>query len=175
MKYAKIVNTVVEQIQPNAQDGFIEVSDDVVCGMIKNEDGTFSVVPKTDAELLEQAKADKWSNANAQIEKLKIGYLSGSTFVAKFGYEIDGYPADDAQLYDVTAAPALVDVNAHIYKASKDGLRAMADKAALLAPETTVNWYEDWQTFTTDKVCLDVVAARTTKEHQLILDTVVGV
>lgn len=131
--------------------------------------------PLTDAELLEQAKSEKWSNANSQIEKLKIGYLSGSTFVAKFGYEIDGYPADDAQLYDVTAAPTLVDVNAHIYKASKDGLRAMADKAALLAPETTVNWYEDWQTFTTDKVCLDVVAARTTKEHQLILDAVVGV
>ena len=60
MKYAKIdIENIVTQVQPYAEIGFEEVSDDVVCGMVKNVDGTFSVVPPTDAELLEQAKASK--------------------------------------------------------------------------------------------------------------------
>ena len=41
MKYAKIVDGVVVQIQPNDEEGFIEVPDDVVCGQTMQEDGTF--------------------------------------------------------------------------------------------------------------------------------------
>ena len=51
MKYAKIVNNIVEQIQPNSEAGFIEVADDIVCGMLDNGDGTFSIIPKTQTEL----------------------------------------------------------------------------------------------------------------------------
>jgi hypothetical protein len=33
MKYAKIENNIVIQIQPNEEEGFVEVSDNVFCGM----------------------------------------------------------------------------------------------------------------------------------------------
>lgn len=35
MKYAKIENDVIIQIQPNLEKGFVEVPDDAVCGQIK--------------------------------------------------------------------------------------------------------------------------------------------
>ena len=54
MKYAKIVNNVVTQIQPNSQAGFIKVDNNVVCGMVE-DNGTFTNPPET----LEQAKATK--------------------------------------------------------------------------------------------------------------------
>lgn len=40
MKYAKIVGNIVKQVQPNGQEGFIEVPDNVICGMTE-EDGSF--------------------------------------------------------------------------------------------------------------------------------------
>ena len=42
MKYALIEDNKVMQVQTNKQDGFIEVDKDVICGMIKNENNTFS-------------------------------------------------------------------------------------------------------------------------------------
>lgn len=38
MKYALIIDNIVVQVQPNEQEGFVEVSDDVACGMIKEGD-----------------------------------------------------------------------------------------------------------------------------------------
>lgn len=35
MKYALIIDNIVVQIQPNPQDGFIEVEDNICCGMIE--------------------------------------------------------------------------------------------------------------------------------------------
>jgi len=39
MKYAKIINNVVTQIQPNIENGFIEVSNTIVCGMMQTDIG----------------------------------------------------------------------------------------------------------------------------------------
>jgi hypothetical protein len=39
MAWVKIEDGVVVQKQPNAQEGFIEAPDDVVCGMVQTEDG----------------------------------------------------------------------------------------------------------------------------------------
>lgn len=39
MKYAKLKDNIVIQIQPNKERGFVEVPDDVICGMIKTADG----------------------------------------------------------------------------------------------------------------------------------------
>jgi hypothetical protein len=38
MKYALIISGVVKQVQPNKQDGFIEVENNIICGMLY--DGT---------------------------------------------------------------------------------------------------------------------------------------
>ena len=42
MAWVKIVDNVVTQKQPYQEDGFEEVSDDVVCGQIKQSDGSFA-------------------------------------------------------------------------------------------------------------------------------------
>ena len=41
MAWVKIVNNIVTQKQPYQEDGFEEVSDNVVCGQIKQSDGSF--------------------------------------------------------------------------------------------------------------------------------------
>lgn len=52
MRFAKIENNIVIQIQPNLEDGFIEVDDSVCCGMVL-ENGKFivSIVSKTEEEI----------------------------------------------------------------------------------------------------------------------------
>lgn len=52
MKYALIIDNIVVQVQPNPQDGFIEVEDNICCGMIKEGD-TFvnPIVTKTQEEI----------------------------------------------------------------------------------------------------------------------------
>jgi hypothetical protein len=42
MAWVKIVDNVVTQKQPYQEDGFEEVSDNVVCGQIKQSDGSFA-------------------------------------------------------------------------------------------------------------------------------------
>ena len=60
MKYAKIENNIVVQIQPNKQEGFIEVNDDIVCGMVKQSDDKFinPDIILTEEQLLQKAKAE---------------------------------------------------------------------------------------------------------------------
>ena len=80
MKYAKIVNGVVEQIQPNKETGFVKVSDIVIAGMKKNADGTFSVIPKTILEL-QTAKLQELTTAYNNANQLDIPYMN-TTFQA---------------------------------------------------------------------------------------------
>ena len=42
MKYAKIEDNIIVQIQPNEEVGFIEVADSTVCGMIQDVNGAFT-------------------------------------------------------------------------------------------------------------------------------------
>lgn len=49
-KYALIKEGIIVQIQPNKQDGFIEVPEDVVCGMILQDD-VFVNPPKTQDQI----------------------------------------------------------------------------------------------------------------------------
>jgi hypothetical protein len=74
MKYAKIINGIVVQTQPNKQDGFIEVADDVVCTQIQEGELFVNppIVPKTYSEnraeaypsLTEQADMAYWDRQN---------------------------------------------------------------------------------------------------------------
>ena len=59
MKYAKIVDGIVVQTQPNKQEGFIEVADDVVCTQIKKGNSFVNppVISKTYAEKRQAAYA----------------------------------------------------------------------------------------------------------------------
>jgi len=50
MKYAKIIDGIVDQVDCNARNGYIKVPDNVVCGMIKTDNG-FENPVKSQAEL----------------------------------------------------------------------------------------------------------------------------
>ena len=56
MKYALIENGIVKQVQPYTQTGFIKVDETVICGMVDNGDGTFSL-PREDAAMLVATRA----------------------------------------------------------------------------------------------------------------------
>lgn len=61
MKYALIIDGIVKQVQPNEEIGFVEVDDEVVCGMVKEGAG-FIIPPKT-ADELEALKPKEVSRA----------------------------------------------------------------------------------------------------------------
>ena len=80
MKYAKIVNGIVEQVQPYIEKDFIEVPDNTIAGMVDNLDGTFSIMPKTLAEL-KTAKISELYGAYNKANEADIAYMK-TTFQA---------------------------------------------------------------------------------------------
>ena len=82
MRYALIKNKVVTQTQPNKATGFVEISDDVVCGQIKQTDGSFKnpdpipPSPPTIAELL--AETEDLGTIAEKLEEI-IDFLENST------------------------------------------------------------------------------------------------
>ena len=83
--YAKITNDIVTQIQPNNEAGFTQVPDNVVCGMIKQVDGTF-IVPATS---LADIKAAKISEINASCEQTIIGGFTSLALGTEHYYQSD--------------------------------------------------------------------------------------
>jgi len=74
-RYAKIEKNVVVQIQPNKQKGFVEVGDNVFCGMIK--DGEKFVIPKIekdDAQLKNEKITELRVNLNNTDFKMLPDY-----------------------------------------------------------------------------------------------------
>lgn len=70
MKYALIIDNIVVQVQPNEQEGFIKVGDDVVCGMIKEGDtfvNPIIIISENDRISLIKAKAGELILANYSI------------------------------------------------------------------------------------------------------------
>ena len=57
MAWVKIENNIVIQKQPNQEEGFVEVPDSVICGQIKQSDGSF--VNPTPPELTYAEKRER--------------------------------------------------------------------------------------------------------------------
>ena len=73
MKYIKVVNGVVIQVQPNEQEGFIATSEDVCAGMLYNN-GILTMpapIPPTQAELDELA-FEEWKVEQAAIKEAAL-------------------------------------------------------------------------------------------------------
>lgn len=66
--WIKVENGVVVQKQPNFQDGFIKVSDDVICGMVQN--GADFVAPEPEENI--SAPSDIEIRLTAIEAKVKI-------------------------------------------------------------------------------------------------------
>ena len=56
MPYAKIENKVVVYKSYDKEPSLIKIPDNVCCGMIQNEDGTFSDPPKTNKQLFDEVR-----------------------------------------------------------------------------------------------------------------------
>ena len=56
MAYAKIENSIVVFKTYETDKTLTEIPDDVCCGMIQNEDGTFSNLPKTNEQLFDELR-----------------------------------------------------------------------------------------------------------------------
>ena len=67
MKYGKIENNIVVQVQPNFEDGFVEIADNVEVHMEQKEDGSFDFPQshydaiQAEKDRIEQVKANKIS------------------------------------------------------------------------------------------------------------------
>ncbi len=91
MKNAKIENNIVVQIQPNEENGFIKVEDYVICGMIKQQDNSFSNPIKTVQEIEIEDNNNKWQIVNNylanEIPNIENTSASGTThtFIVTLG------------------------------------------------------------------------------------------
>ena len=93
MKYAKIENGIVKQLQPNKQDGFVEVGNSIFCGMIENIDGTFSIPDKTQ-EQINTARIFEIDVRLDEIDKLSVRSLRSKS-------DGRGNAQDDTKLTDL--------------------------------------------------------------------------
>lgn len=89
MKYALIQEGAVIQTQPNDQDGFIEVPNSVIPGMIDNGDDTFSPPPKTP----EQIEQDKWEELRSYLSYLTVYRLATTNPTVAAGFKFDVSPS----------------------------------------------------------------------------------
>ena len=77
MRYAKIENNIVVQTQPNLEDGFIEVDDNVICGQIK-EGNNFINPPPTVLTYVE-LRADAYPSLTDQADMAYWDRQNGTT------------------------------------------------------------------------------------------------
>jgi len=68
MKYALVENGMVKQIQPNIQDGFIEVENSIICGMVTSDNITFTVPPQSQ----ESVDAQRISEIDGRLNAIDI-------------------------------------------------------------------------------------------------------
>ena len=134
MKYAKISGGIVEQVQPYHEEGFVEVPDDVVCGMLDNGDGTFSIPKQPTATVKSSAK----SSIDAAAGQARARYITTvpgqeATYMLKErqarDYAAAGYPA--------ASVPSLVQAEADAFgitpQQAADEIIAQADAWITLA------------------------------------------
>lgn len=73
MKYFLIDDSgIVKQVQPYFEEGFMETDrDDVVCGMVMNKDGSFSLPPKTPEQIKSE---EEYQASQARDEAMLKGF-----------------------------------------------------------------------------------------------------
>lgn len=69
MKYAKIQDGIVVQVQPHAQDGFEKVPDNVVCGQIK-KGKKFENPPVVDNRTVQEKRHPEYPPIGDQLDAI---------------------------------------------------------------------------------------------------------
>ena len=75
MKYGKIENNIVVQVQPNFEDGFVEIEDNVEAHMEQKEDGSFDF-PQSHYDAI-QAEKDRLEQVKVTKASAKAKLMAG--------------------------------------------------------------------------------------------------
>lgn len=138
MNYVKLENNIVVQVQPNKQDGFIEVEGNVICGMILNN-GVFEVpvIEKTLQELEENYK--NLIQAHLDSTAKSWGYDSIYTAIGYIGDPNDIFNKEGLMFRNWRSA-VWTYVNEELAKL-KQGLRAMPTEEEAIAELPLLDTY----------------------------------
>ena len=75
MKYGKIENNIVVQVQPNFEDGFVEIADNVEARMEQKADGSFDFPQSHYDEI--QAEKDRLEQVKTNRASAKTKLMAG--------------------------------------------------------------------------------------------------
>jgi len=75
MKYGKIENNIVVQVQPNQEEGFVEIADNVEAQMEQKADGSFDF-PQSHYDAI-QAEKDRLEQVKTTRASAKAKLISG--------------------------------------------------------------------------------------------------
>ena len=75
MKYGKIENNIVVQVQPNFEDGFVEIADNVEAHMEQKADGSFDF-PQSYYDAI-QSEKDRLENIKTNRASAKAKLMAG--------------------------------------------------------------------------------------------------
>jgi len=80
MKFAKIINDIVDHIAYKKEDGYIEVNDNVFGGMKKVGDSfSYPIIKETEAELIAKKVLDAKAFLNKTDFKMTVDYFASMT------------------------------------------------------------------------------------------------
>lgn len=167
-KFAKIEGGIVSQVQPDYEEGFIEVADEIHCGMLQDEEGNFSepVIPR-DIEAENEAKfLAEWSS-------LKIGYnlTSKVAYRIKYGKElaVDGLEPDTLYNIDDMKSITAVPTSDHVYLCNEAQMRNIAYEISILSVTGSDIWRDPvGGRFETDVVELNAVLLKAGQVKKLV-------
>ena len=122
MKYALIVDSLIVQVQPNSQYGFVEVVDDVVCGMTQNSNGVIGIIPLTADELTAKAQALAITRVQNMINKeaTLLGFENIDSIAKYIGF---ANTFEDAAISLRNWVPLVWDYVSKVHADIKDGTR----------------------------------------------------
>jgi hypothetical protein len=95
MPYAKIENKVVVYKSYDKEPLLIEIPDDVCCGMIQNDNGTFSNPPKSNDQLFDEIR----SKRNQLLSETDVHALSDRNIteeMKKYRKDLRDLPASNS-------------------------------------------------------------------------------
>lgn len=125
MKYAKIIDGVVVQTQPNAQEGFIQVDELVHCGMLYDgEDFSLPVIPAPPPRT--RFSSLEFLERFTEPEQIAVATATMSNAEVKLWYD----KLLAAEFIDITDLRVELGIDALV----SAGLLAPARKADLLQP-----------------------------------------
>ena len=95
MAYAKLEDKVVVFKTYETDTSLIEIPDDVCCGMIQNEDGTFSNPPKSNEQLFDEIRR-KRDGLLRETDVLALTDRTLTTAMERYRQDLRDLPASDS-------------------------------------------------------------------------------